>query len=90
MIIVFMCELLVFVFLGLVGLAISYVLSVTGLLSGVVTAFTESEREMISVERIEQYLRETETENLREIIAPPYAWPSQGVVSFENVILKYR
>lgn len=75
---------------GLVGLAISYVLSVTGLLSGVVSAFTESEREMISVERVEQYLREPETENLRELIAPPYAWPSQGVVSFENVMLKYR
>lgn len=44
-------------FLGLVGLAISYALSVTNLLSGVVTSFTETEKEMVSVERAMQYIR---------------------------------
>ena len=42
---------------GLVGLAISYALSVTNLLSGVVTSFTETEKEMVSVERAMQYIR---------------------------------
>lgn len=32
---------------GLIGLVITYTLSITGLLSGVVNAFTETEREMI-------------------------------------------
>ena len=41
---------------GLVGLAISYALSVTGLLSGVVTSFTETEKQMVSVERAMQYI----------------------------------
>lgn len=41
---------------GLVGLAISYALSVTNLLSGVVTSFTETEKQMVSVERAMQYI----------------------------------
>ncbi len=43
--------------LGLVGLAISYALSVTNLLSGVLTSFTETEKEMVSVERAMQYIK---------------------------------
>ena len=49
-------------FVGLVGLAISYALSVTNLLSGVVTSFTETEKEMVSVERAMQYINETPAE----------------------------
>ena len=41
---------------GLVGLAISYALSVTDRLSGMVTSFTETEKQMVSVERAVQYL----------------------------------
>jgi len=40
-----------------VGLAISYALSVTNLLSGVVTSFTETEKQMVSVERAMQYIQ---------------------------------
>lgn len=72
------------------GLAITYALSVTGLLNGVVNAFTETEREMIAVERIKQYIEEVPSENGDFITDPPYAWPSQGVVNFTNVVLKYR
>ncbi|KAL4720610.1 hypothetical protein ACJJTC_009260 [Scirpophaga incertulas] len=43
---------------GLVGLAISYALSMTSMLSGVLNTFTETEREMISVERIGEYIRQ--------------------------------
>ena len=42
---------------GLVGLAISYALSITNLLSGVVTSFTETEKQMVSVERAQDYIR---------------------------------
>lgn len=75
---------------GLIGLAISYALAVTGLLSGVVSAFTETEKEMIAVERACQYIDQVEPEKNREIIAPPFAWPSQGVITFTSVVLKYR
>ncbi|XP_018573016.1 multidrug resistance-associated protein 7 [Anoplophora glabripennis] len=75
---------------GLIGLAISYALSVTGALSGVVNAFTETEREMIAVERVNQYIREIPTESADFVIDPPFAWPSQGVVFFNDVVLSYR
>ncbi|KAK5643745.1 hypothetical protein RI129_007590 [Pyrocoelia pectoralis] len=75
---------------GLVGLAISYALSVTSLLSGVINSFTETEREMIAVERVSQYIEDIEPESTTSVIDPPYAWPIQGVVSFNQVILKYR
>ena len=51
------CVCVVTVCIGLVGLAISYALSVTGLLSGAVTSFTETEKQMVSVERAMQYIR---------------------------------
>lgn len=76
--------------LGLVGLAITYSLSLTGLLNGVINAFTETEREMIAVERVNQYIEEIVPENKDFFMAPPYAWPTQGVVTFTNVVLKYR
>lgn len=82
--------LLMFFDAGLIGLAISYSLAVTGLLSGVVNAFTETEKEMIAVERTCQYIEEVESERSLEVLFPPYAWPSLGVVTFNNVVLKYR
>lgn len=54
-----------FIITGLVGLAISYALSVTNLLSGVVTAFTETEKEMVSVERAIQYIKGTPSERTK-------------------------
>nr|CAD7568275.1 unnamed protein product [Timema californicum] len=75
---------------GLIGLAISYALSITGSLNGLVNAFTETEKEMIAVERVSQYVTEVEPERSRELCSPPYGWPSQGVIVFKNVFLKYR
>lgn len=40
------------------GLALSYALSLTSMVSGVMNAFTETEREMIAVERVGEYIRE--------------------------------
>nr|XP_023014206.1 multidrug resistance-associated protein 7 [Leptinotarsa decemlineata] len=75
---------------GLIGLAISYALSITGALSGVVSSFTETEREMIAVERVNQYIDEIVSESGYFVIDPPFAWPSQGVIAFKKVVLKYR
>lgn len=75
---------------GLVGLSVSYALSITGLLGGVLNALAETEQEMIAVERIDQYLQLETEENYDGTIDPPFAWPSQGVVRFENVAMKYR
>ncbi|KAI4498656.1 hypothetical protein M0802_006362 [Mischocyttarus mexicanus] len=74
---------------GLIGLAITYALSITSLLSGVVNAFTETERELIAVERVGRYLDVIPEETISGD-NPPFAWPSQGVVEFNNVVLQYR
>ena len=58
---------------GLVGLAISYALSVTDRLSGMVTSFTETEKQMVSVERAVQYIEDVQPE-----ISP------RGMVSINN------
>jgi ATP-binding cassette subfamily C (CFTR/MRP) protein 10 len=39
-----------------VGLSLSYILSVTGLLNGLISSFTDTEKEMIGVERVTAYI----------------------------------
>ncbi len=64
---------------GLVGLAISYALGITGKLSGLVSAFTESEKELVAVERCKQYIDEVETEDFEGgVTSTPYNWPTEG------------
>ena len=77
---------------GLVGLAISYALSVTGVLSGVVVSFVETEKEMVSVERVHDYIQRVPAENpaAKRMPPPPAGWPSEGRVAFRNVSMKYR
>ncbi|XP_053408287.1 ATP-binding cassette sub-family C member 10-like [Mercenaria mercenaria] len=75
---------------GLVGLAISYALSVTNLLSGVVTSFAETEKQMVSVERAQQYIDDVPNERLDGSLLPPPYWPLQGSIVFRHVRLKYR
>jgi len=53
---------------GLVGLAISYALSITNLLSGVVSTFTETEKQMVSVERANQYIEGVKPEPSQKLI----------------------
>lgn len=77
---------------GYVGLAISYALSITSLLSGVLNSLAETELEMVAVERIDEYC-ELPPENDEDVTArvhpPPYGWPCQGVIKFENVSMSY-
>ena len=75
---------------SLVGLAISYALSVTSVLSGVVTSFVETEKEMVSVERIKNYLQRVPLEATLCRQLPPPSWPSRGHVVFKHLSMKYR
>lgn len=75
---------------GMVGLAISYALSISGLLGGVLNAFSETEQEMIAVERVAQYLKLPEEPNADGTSDAPFAWPHQGVIKFRNVFMSYR
>lgn len=58
--------------LGLVGLSLSYALSLTGLLSGLVSSFTQTEAMLVSVERLEEYCCDLPQEPQE-----PPGWPQE-------------
>lgn len=47
---------------GLVGLSLSYSLSITTLLSGLISSFTQTEMQLVSVERTQEYSTDLPTE----------------------------
>lgn len=47
---------------GLVGLSLSYALSITTLLAGLISSFTQTEMQLVSVERTEEYSCSLQTE----------------------------
>eukprot|EP00250_Pteridium_aquilinum_P011989 c20437_g1_i1 orf=297-4817(-) len=74
---------------GLVGLALSYATPIISLLSDLLSTFTETEKEMVSVERINEYMEvESEQKERTELEAGPN-WPSKGHIEFCNVSLFY-
>ncbi|NXC75168.1 MRP7 protein, partial [Anhinga anhinga] len=75
---------------GLVGLALSYALSVTNLLSGLISSFTATETMMVSVERTEEYTTDIPMESQEKLVQVAADWPSQGLVEFQQVVLAYR
>ncbi|NXR48741.1 MRP7 protein, partial [Hippolais icterina] len=83
---------------GFVGLALSYALSVTNLLSGLIASFTHTEIMMVSVERTEEYTTDIPMEPQDKLVQVKAQmcsqvsadWPSKGLVEFQQVILAYR
>lgn len=73
---------------GLVGLALSYAAPIVSLLGSFLTSFTETEKEMVSVERALQYMDIPQEEQEGCLHLNP-DWPNQGVIEFHNVTLKY-
>ncbi|NWH86570.1 MRP7 protein, partial [Aegithalos caudatus] len=83
---------------GLVGLVLSYALSVTNLLSGLISSFTHTEIMMVSVERTEEYTTDIPMEPQDKLVQVKAQmcsqvsadWPSKGLVEFQQVVLAYR
>jgi ATP-binding cassette subfamily C (CFTR/MRP) protein 10 len=73
-----------------VGLTISYSLSITSLLAGFLNAVAETEQEFVAVERVDQYCDLEKEINANGSADPPFGWPYQGEIEFENVHLRYR
>ncbi|KAL8042899.1 hypothetical protein ABFX02_09G082600 [Erythranthe guttata] len=73
---------------GLVGLALSYASPIVSLLGSFLTSFTETEKEMVSVERVIQYMNIPQ-EKLTGENAIDSNWPSKGEIQFQNVTLRY-
>uniref|UniRef100_A0A8C2WI91 ATP-binding cassette, sub-family C (CFTR/MRP), member 10 n=1 Tax=Cyclopterus lumpus TaxID=8103 RepID=A0A8C2WI91_CYCLU len=75
---------------GLVGLSLSYALSITDLLSGLIFSFTQTEMQLVSVERTEEYATVLPTEPQNHSAQLPPAWPERGGLEFRDVVLAYR
>uniref|UniRef100_A0A3P9QDA4 ATP-binding cassette sub-family C member 10 n=1 Tax=Poecilia reticulata TaxID=8081 RepID=A0A3P9QDA4_POERE len=75
---------------GLLGLSLSYALSITQLLSGLIFSFTQTEMQLVSVERTEEYATELPTEPQQLNGQLPAAWPQHGRLEFCDVVLAYR
>ncbi|KAG1326564.1 putative ABC transporter C family member 5 [Cocos nucifera] len=72
-----------------VGLALSYAAPVVSLLSSFLTSFTETEKEMVSVERVVEYM-DIPQEGLQGSQSVHPEWPMQGQIVFEHVTLRYK
>ncbi|XP_029284201.1 LOW QUALITY PROTEIN: multidrug resistance-associated protein 7 [Cottoperca gobio] len=75
---------------GLVGLSLSYALSITNLLCGLIDGFTQTEMQLVSVERTEEYSTGLPTEPQHQNTQLPPAWPEHGCLDFRGVVLNYR
>ncbi|KAF9162294.1 hypothetical protein DFQ26_003685 [Actinomortierella ambigua] len=76
---------------GLVGLSLTYALSVTQTLNWMVRQYTEIETNIVSVERLKEYVDlAPEAPEIIEGHRPPVDWPSQGRVDFRGYETRYR
>ncbi|KAI7753670.1 hypothetical protein M8C21_015812 [Ambrosia artemisiifolia] len=73
---------------GLVGLALSYAAPVVSLLGSFLTSFTETEKELVSVERVLQYM-DIPQEELQGRTISDANWPFEGQIEFHHVTLRY-
>uniref|UniRef100_A0A673C9S6 ABC-type glutathione-S-conjugate transporter n=1 Tax=Sphaeramia orbicularis TaxID=375764 RepID=A0A673C9S6_9TELE len=73
---------------GIVGLAVSHSLQVTGILSWIVRSWTDVENNIVSVERVNEYA-DTASWSV-EGSSLPLAWPQQGTIEFQDYGLQYR
>ncbi|CAJ1069814.1 multidrug resistance-associated protein 1-like [Xyrichtys novacula] len=76
---------------GIVGLAVSHSLQVTGILSWIVRSWTDVENNIVSVERVKEYdTMPKEAPWTLEDSFLPTAWPTTGNIVFEDYGLQYR
>lgn len=76
---------------GLAGLSISYALTITQSLNWTVRQSCEIETNIVSVERVLEYMGlASEGGEERDFIQPVPSWPQYGEIVFRNVSLHYR
>jgi len=79
-----------------IGLALTYAIDITGVLSWVIRIVSELESHMVSVERIEEYTGLPSEEDTGALAThgavedPPAQWPAEGAINFEKLEMRYR
>ncbi|XP_077165982.1 ATP-binding cassette sub-family C member 12-like isoform X2 [Paroedura picta] len=74
------------------GLALSYIIQLSGLLQVCVRTGTETEAKFTSVEQIMEYITNCvpEVKEGAKLVSPPANWPDQGEITFQGYHMKYR
>ena len=77
---------------GLAGLALSYALPIVGSLQGLLSSFTETEKEMVAVERIEEYVNTPGEASKGDprTGGGTEQWPASGTIDIQSLTLRYR
>ncbi|KAI8617356.1 P-loop containing nucleoside triphosphate hydrolase protein [Chytriomyces sp. MP71] len=75
---------------ALLGLALSYALSMMFQLNFGLRNVAEVEARMNSVERLSHYITDLKPEGKTIAAAAPKQWPTKGTVDFKNLSIKYR
>lgn len=76
---------------GLAGLSLSYALNVTATLNWLVRVATDLENQLVSVERVVQYI-DLQPEAPPFVLdhQPPPDWPQHGAIEIHDLKLRYR
>ncbi|CEP10034.1 hypothetical protein [Parasitella parasitica] len=74
---------------GLVGLSVSYALSVTQALSWVIRSYCDIETNIVSVERVKEYI-DLPREKYESPRSVDPMWPAKGRIEFRNYSTRYR
>ncbi|KAK0538980.1 hypothetical protein OC842_001103 [Tilletia horrida] len=77
---------------GQVGVALSYILSVSQSFSWMVRQFAEAENDFSSAERLQHYAENLDQEAPHEVPEHPVpeSWPAHGQIDIDNLYLRYR
>lgn len=75
---------------GLVGLSVSYALSVTQALSWVIRSYCDIETNIVSVERVKQYIDLPQEKYVASSRSVDPTWPPKGRIEFRNYSARYR
>ncbi|XP_077981900.1 ATP-binding cassette sub-family C member 8-like [Glandiceps talaboti] len=73
---------------SLVGLGLTYSLTLVGRLNWTIRMLAECEMQMNSIERVEYYTN-VQTEEYQGIVRPPQGWPDKGNIQVKNISVRY-
>ncbi|KAI8983684.1 multi drug resistance-associated protein MRP [Pilobolus umbonatus] len=74
---------------GLVGLSVSYALNVTQALNWVIRSYCEIETNIVSVERVKEYI-DLPREKYESTTRVSPVWPDKGAIEFRDYATRYR
>ncbi|GMS97817.1 hypothetical protein PENTCL1PPCAC_19992 [Pristionchus entomophagus] len=75
---------------GLIGLSISYALSITEMMNMAIRMLSEMETNAVSVERVQEYTKSESEAPWSSPFPPPDEWPSAPSIECEKLSFRYR